>query len=179
MVHKAKRLLATLEPFPGWTASVGIPSSNAVGQSAAPVSFPACISQYWLCISMKPELCCSLQTAEYLAWLSGYGEISSFYRDGTENHHHNAVGAPAYLQESPCHLSRTKSKFPFESCGNFKQQFLSTGLKGTRIRCWNCSVDRHCLLVLDVTSSHFMCCASIFSTAIRNSKNVPVLLSWE
>lgn len=175
MVHKVKRLLATLEPFSGWTASVGIPSSNAGGQSAAPVSFPACISQYWLCISMKPELCCSLQTAEDLAWLSGYWEISSFYRDGTENHHHNAVGAPAYLQESPCHLSRTKSKFPFESCGNFKQQFLSTGLKGTHVRCWNCSVDRHCLLVLDVTSSHFMCCASIFSTAIWNLKNVPEL----
>lgn len=116
IIHKVKRLPATFTHFFGWTAPKH-PQVKGCGAVRC-VSFPAFISCHWLFIGKKPELCCSLQTAEDLAWLSGCWEISSFYRDGTENHHHYAVCAPAQLQESLCHLSCSKGKFPFESCGN-------------------------------------------------------------
>lgn len=48
----------------------------------------------------KRELYHRLQAREDLAWLSGSWEISSIHRDGTEGPN----SAPAWLQESPCHL---------------------------------------------------------------------------
>lgn len=159
---------------PLWTLSWLNRAVGSAGQSAASFSFPASLS------SLIPALCQHANQSFAVVYRQekSWSVCQDLEKPAVS---WDSMEGPAVLQT--CHvtsristsLELCKGQIPVWIRRNWKQQFLTTGLRGISIRCSSCSWSRHYLLVLGILSFCFMWCNFIFSTAQWNFKNVPEL----